>query len=137
VLQDLFGDVEVRVHLDHIIEILECLDESEKLSRRIRPMYESTALIDADRQAVAGVVGETAERSFSESDTDDFLSTQMKLIQSDAVLRPVAQRYDLLRAEDQKAFRANAPEAPISRSMAAVCRHGSRPCGSAASRSSP
>jgi capsular exopolysaccharide synthesis family protein len=91
-------------------------------SRRIAPMYESTALIDADRQAVAGVVGETAERSFSESDTDDFLSTQMKLIQSDAVLRPVAQQYDLLRAEDQKAFRANAPEAPIELKNLSVVR---------------
>jgi polysaccharide biosynthesis transport protein len=92
------------------------------LSRHIVPMYESTALIDADRQAVAGVVGETAERSFSESDTDDFLSTQMKLIQSDAVLRPVAQQYDLLRAEGQKGFRANVPEAPIELKNLSVVR---------------
>src|SRR3989442_8294618 len=35
VLQDLFGDVEVRVHLDHVIEILEGLDQSEKLSRGV------------------------------------------------------------------------------------------------------
>src|SRR5437762_5566321 len=33
VLQDLFGDVEVRVHLDDVVEILEGLDESEELSR--------------------------------------------------------------------------------------------------------
>src|SRR5687767_13381334 len=32
VLQDLFGNVEVRVHLDHIIKVLECLDQSEELS---------------------------------------------------------------------------------------------------------
>src|SRR6266704_3503898 len=35
VLQDLFGDVEVRVHLDHVIEIIEGFDQSEKLSRGI------------------------------------------------------------------------------------------------------
>src|SRR5207245_9454189 len=35
VLQDLFGDVEVRVHLDHVIEILEGFHQSEKLSRGI------------------------------------------------------------------------------------------------------
>src|SRR2546425_12581321 len=32
VLQDLFGDVEVRVHLDHVIESLEGLDQSEQLA---------------------------------------------------------------------------------------------------------
>src|SRR5262245_59306389 len=52
------------------------------ISRRIQPMYESTALIDADRQASSGVIGEDAARSYSESDTDEFLSTQVKLIQS-------------------------------------------------------
>src|SRR5438552_14428147 len=35
VLQDLFGDVEVRVHLDNVVEILERLDQSEKLARGI------------------------------------------------------------------------------------------------------
>src|SRR5437762_7665816 len=32
VLQDLFGDVEVRVHLDDVVEVLKSLDKSEKLS---------------------------------------------------------------------------------------------------------
>src|SRR5882762_444312 len=31
VLQDLFGDVEVGVHLDHVVEVLEGLDQSEEL----------------------------------------------------------------------------------------------------------
>src|ERR1700756_1308683 len=35
VLQDLFRDVEVRVHLDHVVEILEGLDQSEELSRGV------------------------------------------------------------------------------------------------------
>ena len=78
-------------------------------SRHITPMYEATALIDADRQATAGVVGQDAERSYSETDADEFLATQMKLIQSDAVLRPVAEKYDLLRVERQKTHGAEAP----------------------------
>jgi capsular exopolysaccharide synthesis family protein len=80
--------------------------------RHVTPMYESTATIDADRQAVAGVVGEDADRSFSSSDSDEFLATQMKLIQSDAVLRPVAQKYDLLHVEKQR-IRFDNAEAPI------------------------
>src|SRR5580765_4147360 len=35
VLQNLFGNVEVRVHLDHVVQILERLDESEELPRRV------------------------------------------------------------------------------------------------------
>jgi succinoglycan biosynthesis transport protein ExoP len=83
------------------------------VSRRLGPMYESTALIDADRQAYAGVVGEDAGRSFSESDTDEFLATQMKLIQSDAVLRPVVEKYNLLLVEHQPVRRVASGEAPI------------------------
>jgi len=83
------------------------------ISRRIQPMYESTALIDADRQASSGVIGEDAARSYSESDTDEFLGTQVKLIQSDAVLRPVADKYKLLLVEHQRANRSGLAEAPI------------------------
>src|SRR5712691_8301886 len=35
VLQDLFGHVEVRVDLDHVIEVLERLDQPEKLARGV------------------------------------------------------------------------------------------------------
>src|ERR1700694_1522726 len=45
VLQTLFGNGEVCVHLDHVVEILERLDESEKLSRGIT--------FDADRRCGA------------------------------------------------------------------------------------
>src|SRR5882762_6869211 len=33
VLEDLFGNVEIRVHLDHVVELLERLNEAEELSR--------------------------------------------------------------------------------------------------------
>ncbi|HTT61533.1 MAG TPA: polysaccharide biosynthesis tyrosine autokinase [Bryobacteraceae bacterium] len=70
------------------------------VSSRVTPIYESTAVIDIDRQAPAGVIGEEASRA-SGNDSDQFLATQIKLIQADAVLRPVAQKYKLLEREQQ------------------------------------
>ena len=57
-------------------------------------------MIDIDRQAPAGVIGDEATRA-SADDSDQFLATQIRLIQADAVLRPVAQKYKLLEREQQ------------------------------------
>ena len=70
------------------------------VSSRVTPIYEATAVVDIDRQAPAGVIGEEATRA-SANDSDQFLATQIKLIQADAVLRPVAQKYKLLEREQQ------------------------------------
>jgi len=70
------------------------------VSSRVTPIYESTAVIDIDRQAPAGVIGEEATRA-SAGDSDQFLATQIRLIQADAVLRPVEQKYRLLEREQQ------------------------------------
>ena len=70
------------------------------VSSRVTPIYESTAVVDIDRQAPSVVVGEEAARS-SGNDSDQFLATQIRLIQADAVLRPVAQKYRLLEREQQ------------------------------------
>src|SRR5579864_2971350 len=70
------------------------------VSSRVTPIYESTAVIDIDRQAPSGVIGEEATRA-NANDSDQFLATQIKLIQADAVLRPVAQKYRLLEREQQ------------------------------------
>jgi capsular exopolysaccharide synthesis family protein len=64
------------------------------VSKRLTPMYESTVTVDVDRKMPAGVVGQEATQS-SVNDADQFLATQVKLIQSDAVLRPVADQYKL------------------------------------------
>jgi capsular exopolysaccharide synthesis family protein len=63
-------------------------------SKRLTPMYESTVIVDVDRKMPTGVVGEEATQS-ALNDADQFLATQIKLIQSDAVLRPVADQYHL------------------------------------------
>lgn len=70
------------------------------VSSRMTPIYESTAVIDIDRQAPSGVIGEEATRA-NANDSDQFLATQIKLIQADSVLRPVAQKYKLLEHEQQ------------------------------------
>jgi uncharacterized protein involved in exopolysaccharide biosynthesis len=70
------------------------------ISSRITPIYESTAKIDIDRQTPTGVVGQEAVRITS-NDADQFIATQVNLIQSDSVLRPVALQYDLLNREGQ------------------------------------
>lgn len=80
--------------------VFACLAATLVISSRLTPIYESTAIIDIDRQAPPGVIGQEALRA-SANDTDQFLATQMKLIQSDAVLRPVAQKYKLLEHERQ------------------------------------
>ncbi|MBK5291198.1 MAG: polysaccharide biosynthesis tyrosine autokinase [Acidobacteriia bacterium] len=77
-----------------------CVAATLVISSRITPIYESTATVDVDRQTPQGVIGQEAIRS-SVNDSDQFLATQIKLIQSDAVLRPVAGKYELLKREGQ------------------------------------
>ncbi len=70
------------------------------ISLRLTPIYESTATVDIDRQTPSGVVGQDATRNIM-NDADQFLATQMKLVQSDSVLRPVDQRFHLRKEEKQ------------------------------------
>lgn len=64
------------------------------ISSRLTPIYESTATVDIDRQAPPGVIGQDAAR-LAPNDADQFLATQIRLVQSDSVLRPVAERFKL------------------------------------------
>jgi capsular exopolysaccharide synthesis family protein len=80
--------------------VLACTLATWIISARITPIYEATATIDIDRQSPQGVIGQEASRS-SLNDSDQFLATQVKLIQSDSVLRPVAERFKLLAHEGQ------------------------------------
>jgi capsular exopolysaccharide synthesis family protein len=87
------------------------------ISARLTPIYEATATVDVDRQAPSGIVGEEALRAPA-NDADQFLATQIKLIQSDSVLRPVAQTYRLREVEGweapEEAVRSGrAAEAPV------------------------
>jgi capsular exopolysaccharide synthesis family protein len=74
--------------------VLVCVVSTVVVSSRLTPIYESVATVDIDRQVPAAVVGEEAAR-MAPNDSDQFLATQVRIIQSDSVLRPVAERYRL------------------------------------------
>ena len=78
-----------------------CMLATFVVSARLQPIYEATATVNIDRQAPPNVVGEDSAHPSGSNDADQFLATQIKLIQSDAVLRPVAEQYHLLRSEGQ------------------------------------
>ena len=67
------------------------------VSSRLTPIYQSTATLDIDRDSPANVVGtgSNIQARVTNYDTDQFMATQIRLIQSDSVLRPVAQRFKL------------------------------------------
>ncbi|MBV8865988.1 MAG: GumC family protein, partial [Acidobacteriaceae bacterium] len=83
--------------------IAACLLATYLISSRLTPIYEATAKIDVDRRIPAGVVGQEASQGLTGDDADAFMATQGELIQSDGVLRPVAERFNLLQKEKQLA----------------------------------
>jgi capsular exopolysaccharide synthesis family protein len=87
------------------------------VSSRLTRVYEATTTVDVDRQIPTEVIGQDSTR-LPLNDADQFLATQVKLIQSDAVLRPVALKYNLLELEHQTSGltpekKAAAEEAPV------------------------
>ena len=88
------------------------------LSSRMTPIYESTTTIDVNYQAPSAVVGANSNQTGS-GDEGEFLATQIKLIQSDSVLRPVAEQFHLLAADEKAGHATTAKEqlmaaAPVS-----------------------
>ena len=69
------------------------------VSLRLTPIYESTVTVDIDRQMPTGVLGQEAVQNTT-NDADQFLATQVKLIQSDSVLRPVVDKFRLREVEE-------------------------------------
>jgi polysaccharide biosynthesis transport protein len=93
------------------------------VSARLTPIFESIATVDIDRQSPPGVVGDDAART-ALNDADQFLATQIKLIGSDSVLRPVDARFDLRKAERQSAAYGSGLglEAPVTLKRLTVTR---------------
>jgi len=82
------------------------------ISSRMQPVYESTATLDVDRDSPTEVVGENSGRTPTSPDVEQFMTTQLQLIESDSVLRPVVQKYDLLRHEAMGGFLHHGPDPP-------------------------
>ena len=68
------------------------------VSLRLTPIYESTATMDIDRQMPTNVLGQEPVKN-TDNDADQFLATQVKMIQSDSVLRPVVDKFHLREVE--------------------------------------
>jgi capsular exopolysaccharide synthesis family protein len=94
--------------------VLGCVVATVIVSKRLTPVYESTVTVDIDRQMPSAAIGQDATR-MPANDADQFLATQVKLIQSDSVLRPIADQYHLLDVERQFAAKPTAAQedAPI------------------------
>ncbi|MDR3734521.1 MAG: GumC family protein, partial [Acidobacteriaceae bacterium] len=109
----------LRRHLWKIMAfVATCVLVTAIVSARLQPIYESVATVNVDFQAPSGVVGQDSTTAFI-NDPDTFLSTQIKLIQSDAVLRPVAEQFHLLNTNAKSSQAGStkmqqAAEAPIS-----------------------
>jgi capsular exopolysaccharide synthesis family protein len=118
----------LRRHLWKIVAfVAACVLATAIVSARLQPIYESTATVDVDRQAPSEVVGQDSTRSSAPNDADQFLATQIKLIQADSVLRPVAEQFHLLGQEGQlKSLNAEKAQeraqAPVSLSRLKVTR---------------
>jgi polysaccharide biosynthesis transport protein len=93
-----------------------CVLATAIVSLRVTPSYESTATIDIDRRVPTGILGEEATQSLN-NDADQFMATQMKLIQSDSVLRPIATKYRLRELEKgysvERSLSATQEAAPV------------------------
>jgi succinoglycan biosynthesis transport protein ExoP len=88
------------------------------ISKRLTPLYESTAVIDVDRQTPSAVLGDTNTAAASAEDMQNFLATQERIIQSDAVLRPVVEKYHLMtrtldKLKKDKILSSRLKDAPI------------------------
>ena len=73
-----------------------CVFATFIVSSRLKPIYQSAATVNVDRQSPSEVVGAGSDQPGALSDEDAFLATQVKLIESDSVLRPVAEQFHLL-----------------------------------------
>jgi succinoglycan biosynthesis transport protein ExoP len=85
------------------------------VSRLIVPTFEATATVDLDLRMPAGLLG-SESRQVSSLDGDQFMATQIKLIQSDSVLRAVAHKYRLLELEKQDRAAVELPLAVLQNS---------------------
>jgi capsular exopolysaccharide synthesis family protein len=74
-----------------------CTAAALALSYRLQPIYESTAKIAIDPRGNANVVGHDNAPADSSS-ADEIFNTELQLIQSDSVLRPVAKQFHLTQA---------------------------------------
>lgn len=66
------------------------------VTARLTPQYSATATLYLDRNAAKNLVGQDSQSgSANKGDSDAYIASQMLIVQSDAVLRPVAEKFKL------------------------------------------
>ena len=75
------------------------------VSKRLTPMYESTATLEVNPDRTSDLLGPDATRA-AWNDSDQLIATQLRIIQGDSVLRPVVTR-------DHLPLDSDGPNAPI------------------------
>src|SRR5450755_921582 len=76
------------------LAVVVCTGLASIISFHLTPVYESTARIAIDLKTPSAVVGESAVGGTSSgSEADQVFNTELPLIQSDAVLRPVVEKF--------------------------------------------
>ncbi|HEY4085419.1 MAG TPA: polysaccharide biosynthesis tyrosine autokinase [Bryobacteraceae bacterium] len=85
------------------------------ITARLTPLYESKASLYLDRNAAKNIVGQDSQSgTANKGDTDAYIASQQQIVQTDAVLRPVAQQFALAPFADQRtAPVATHPDAPV------------------------
>lgn len=91
------------------------------VSLRLKPLYESTTIVRIDRHSSGGLIGLEAGQTVPVNDMDQIMATQLEIVQSDPVLRPVAEQYHLLAEENQ--LKGLSPAAVAEKRAAPVVLH--------------
>src|SRR5438309_2088865 len=69
---------------------------------RLQPLYEATAELSIERPGTSLIIGQDGSGNNGPvNDMDQLVTTHIEALQSDAVVRPVAQKYHLLEREGQ------------------------------------
>lgn len=70
------------------------------ITSKVTPLFESTVTLKVERRSNNGFIGVQALLPPA-GDSDQLMNTQLDLIQSDSVLRPAVEKFDLLKLETQ------------------------------------
>jgi capsular exopolysaccharide synthesis family protein len=85
------------------------------ITARMTPLYESKASLYLDRNAAKNIVGQDSQSgTANKGDIDNYITSQTQIVQSDAVLRPVAKQFGLGPfADPTTAPVSKHPDAPV------------------------
>lgn len=119
----------VRTHwIKMVVFIAFAVIATAMVTARLTPQYQATATLYLDRNAAKNLVGQDSQSgSANKGDIDAYVTSQMQIVQSDAVLRPVAEKFrlqakaaDATEASRQRVAKLN--EAPVKLAGLTVAR---------------